>query len=271
MILNYGHTLAHALEARGAGGPPRVGSAPRRGGRHRARVCRAAGPAARAYRRGQRRAAPQSRRELRPADGLPPGAGAGELVALMGRDKKAQQDLTFVLDGPDGVEPVRRRRRSPTRSLPWRTWVRRDVSLDPAPLGAEPQPARGAGTRRLRDRHPGRHVARAEVDRRPPRARLRAPAVEPRGRARSRRSTRPAAQAAARSWSTPGRSPTRRGRSTTPLAAFEGPMVELHLSNPAAREPFRHTSVLAPVATGVDRRLRRARVPARRRGRRPHC
>jgi hypothetical protein len=25
----------------------------------------------------------------------------------MGRDKKAQQDLTFVLDGPNGVEPVR--------------------------------------------------------------------------------------------------------------------------------------------------------------------
>ena len=25
----------------------------------------------------------------------------------MGRDKKAQQDLTFVLDGPDGVETVR--------------------------------------------------------------------------------------------------------------------------------------------------------------------
>ena len=34
------------------------------------------------------------------------------------------------------------------------------------------------------------------------------------------------------------------------LAAFEGPIVELHLSNPNAREPWRHTSVIAPVATG---------------------
>ena len=35
------------------------------------------------------------------------------------------------------------------------------------------------------------------------------------------------------------------------LAAFEGPVVELHLSNPNAREPWRHTSVIAPVATGT--------------------
>ena len=35
------------------------------------------------------------------------------------------------------------------------------------------------------------------------------------------------------------------------LAAYEGVVVELHISNPAAREPFRHTSVIAPVADGL--------------------
>jgi len=34
------------------------------------------------------------------------------------------------------------------------------------------------------------------------------------------------------------------------LAAFDGPVVELHLSNTAARESWRHTSVVTPVATG---------------------
>ena len=34
------------------------------------------------------------------------------------------------------------------------------------------------------------------------------------------------------------------------LAAFDGPVVELHLSNPNAREAWRHTSVIAPVANG---------------------
>jgi len=34
------------------------------------------------------------------------------------------------------------------------------------------------------------------------------------------------------------------------LASFDGVVVELHISNPAAREPFRHVSTIAPVADG---------------------
>jgi 3-dehydroquinate dehydratase-2 len=34
------------------------------------------------------------------------------------------------------------------------------------------------------------------------------------------------------------------------LAAFTGPVIEVHISNPNAREPWRHTSVVAPVAKG---------------------
>ena len=35
------------------------------------------------------------------------------------------------------------------------------------------------------------------------------------------------------------------------LAAFDGPVIELHLSNPAARDEWRKTSVVAPVSTGT--------------------
>ncbi len=35
------------------------------------------------------------------------------------------------------------------------------------------------------------------------------------------------------------------------LASFEGPVIELHISNPGAREDFRHHSVITPVATAV--------------------
>ena len=35
------------------------------------------------------------------------------------------------------------------------------------------------------------------------------------------------------------------------LAMFDGPVIEIHISNPNAREQWRHTSVISPVATGT--------------------
>jgi 3-dehydroquinate dehydratase-2 len=35
------------------------------------------------------------------------------------------------------------------------------------------------------------------------------------------------------------------------LASFSGPVMEVHISNPNTREPWRHTSVVSPVATGT--------------------
>jgi 3-dehydroquinate dehydratase II len=45
------------------------------------------------------------------------------------------------------------------------------------------------------------------------------------------------------------------------LAAFDGPVVELHLSNPVGRESWRHVSVLAPVATATIAGLGRHGYP----------
>ncbi|MGH9130982.1 MAG: 3-dehydroquinate synthase family protein [Acidimicrobiales bacterium] len=105
-LLNYGHTLAHALEAAGwAGGDAgtmRHGEAVAVGLAFAALLGRRLG------RLGDHHVAEHA--ELLEAYGLstslPAGADRCELIELMKRDKKALRGLTFVLDGPQGLEVV---------------------------------------------------------------------------------------------------------------------------------------------------------------------
>jgi 5-deoxy-5-amino-3-dehydroquinate synthase len=107
MVLNYGHTLAHALEAAAFTDHPdwdlRHGEAVAIGLIFAALLARRLGRIDEA--RVKEHRAVVGGYDL-PSD-LPPGAQAAELLTFMGRDKKAQQDLTFVLDGPEGVKAVR--------------------------------------------------------------------------------------------------------------------------------------------------------------------
>jgi len=100
-LLNYGHTLAHALEIAGDH-DQRHGEAVALGLLYAARL------AQRLERVDAARVAEHE--AVVAAYGLPdrldPGHDPDELVALMKRDKKALDGLTFALDGPDGVEVV---------------------------------------------------------------------------------------------------------------------------------------------------------------------
>jgi len=105
MLLNYGHTLAHALEAQGfdTGGDLRHGEAVAVGLVFAALLARRLG------RIDDDRVA-LHRRVVAGFDldaSLPAGVDPARLLSAMARDKKARHDLTFVLDGPAGVEAVR--------------------------------------------------------------------------------------------------------------------------------------------------------------------
>jgi 5-deoxy-5-amino-3-dehydroquinate synthase len=100
-ILNYGHTLAHAIETAGDH-ELRHGEAVAIGLIYAAELARLLG-------RIDDAAVAEHRRVVAGYDlpsTIPEGLGDDELIELFGRDKKATRALSFVLDGPDGVEPV---------------------------------------------------------------------------------------------------------------------------------------------------------------------
>ncbi len=106
MLLNYGHTLAHALEAAAlADGRPdeiRHGEAVGVGLVFAALLARRLGRIDDG--RVAEHRAVVAGFEL--STELPPVVSAADLLDYMARDKKAHHDLTFVLDGPAGVEAV---------------------------------------------------------------------------------------------------------------------------------------------------------------------
>jgi 5-deoxy-5-amino-3-dehydroquinate synthase len=102
-LLNYGHTLAHALEI-ATDHSMAHGEAVAVGLVYAAHLARRLGRIDDA-RVQQHYDVVGGSYELHTA--LPPGLDPGEVVSLMARDKKVLSDgLTFVLDGPDGVEVV---------------------------------------------------------------------------------------------------------------------------------------------------------------------
>jgi 5-deoxy-5-amino-3-dehydroquinate synthase len=106
MVLNYGHTLAHALDAAAFGPDARWDL--RHGEAVAVGLVFAAQLARRLGRIDDARVA-LHRKVVGGFDlsaDMPTGASAGQLLSFMARDKKGRHDLTFVLDGPDGVEPV---------------------------------------------------------------------------------------------------------------------------------------------------------------------
>lgn len=101
-VLNYGHTLGHALETAGSY-DLRHGEAVAIGLVYAAELARRLG------RISQERVA-EHRKVVAGYDlpmTLPAGVDPEGLLALFARDKKAVGGITFVLDGPTGVEPVK--------------------------------------------------------------------------------------------------------------------------------------------------------------------
>ena len=100
-ILNYGHTLGHAIEV-ACDFDLRHGEAVAIGLIYAAELAHRTGRIDRARVLEHRRVV--AAYEL--PDRLPRGLDDDQLLGLLARDKKALDGLTFVLDGPEGVEVV---------------------------------------------------------------------------------------------------------------------------------------------------------------------
>ena len=242
-ILNYGHTLAHALEIETAH-DLRHGEAVGIGLAYAAALARRLG------RIDDDRVAEHHRvlaaYELDaalPAGRRPRSTGGRSWAAT--RRPSAGSPSCSTVPTASRSSPASTR---PTPAPPWRT--SRDRSDRAAAERPEPQPARASASRRStapppstttsrrRAPSPRRTASRSSTSSRTTRATSSTPS-----RARAGRCAAIVINAGAL---------THYGRSIhDALATFDGPIVELHLSNPAAREAWRHPSVIAPVATGV--------------------
>ena len=258
-ILNYGHTLAHALETAGALRP-----APRRGGGHRPGLRRRAGPP------------PRRIDDARVAEHRPRSAGYDLPLRLPARRRPDRAGRPHGPGQEGGRRPDLRARRARTasRSSPASSRRRRRCSHAPmeatvpvtpaarAPAArAQPQPAGRAGARDLRHRHARRpRRPRSRPSRRAPASTLEhlqsnhegelVDAIHgARGRARGHRHQRrrlhPLRLVAPRR---PGRL-RRPGRRAAPLQPRRPGAVAPHVGR-------------SPVATGIICGLRRRRLPA---------
>ena len=272
MVLNYGHTLAHALEASAFDDDRRP--APRRGGGRRSGVRRAAGPAPRPHRRRAGGAPPRRGRGLRPQPRPAGRARSGRAARVHGPGQ----------EGPRRPH-LRPRRSGRRRRGPWHRPGRR--GRYPGGHGVHPSGSHDVSRRGLVLLLSGPNL-NLLGEREP----------EVYGTATLEDHVAAANAAAARSGLTLEHLQSNhegdlveavhgaRGRAVAvivnagalthtswslhdALAAYDGVVVELHLSNPAAREPFRHTSTVAAVSDGCIAGFGGPRVPAGRRGRFP--
>ena len=245
MLLNYGHTLAHALEIAG-GFDLRHGEAVAVGLIYAAEVARRLG------RIDDGRVA--EHRQVVSAYGLPATLPAGvdpaELIDLFGRDKKAVGGLTLVLDGPRGGRARARRRPGGPGRIPGGD-----------PMNQTPTPVilllSGPNLQLLGRREPevyGHHTLDDHV-------RTATAAAAEAGFALEHLQSNHEGDLVDAVGGALGRAAAiviNAGALShyswalhDALAAFDGPVVELHLSNPYARDAWRHRSVIAPVADGV--------------------